>query len=201
MRLTLLSTVCAIGIFSAGTVAAHDNDRREKLKGEYGFTGSADCIVSGAGFTPDFRAMDGPNSASVSFAVIGIRKFNGDGTGSVKGTSLAITPRPTQNNTSPVAAGSVEFKFKFTYTVDGDGGWTSAMVPGTYQANHVTGPRTGQTSTVDVIPPVVGMIANGEKTLIAAHPAPEVERHFFVNEVEHRVCHRCKRGLAAALRS
>ena len=189
MRLAAICAFSALGLAYAGNVAA---DSKE-LKGEYGFTGSADCLVSSVGFDPQFRSLDGPNTGALSFAVEGIRTFDGNGGGTVKGTSFGIRPRPTLNMASPPSAGTAEFSFRFTYTVDGEGGWTSAMVPGTYTSSHVTGPRTGQTSTADVIPPVVGMISKDGKTLIAAHTTPAVETHTYSNgDVERRVCHRSR---------
>jgi hypothetical protein len=134
---------------------------------------------------------------SRSFAVEGIRTFNGNGTGTVKGTAVNITVRPTPGPGGfphfPPSAGSADFSFKFTYTVNGDGSWTSTMVPGSYAETHVTGPRAGQTSTVDAIPPVTGMISQDGKTLIAAHLAPVVETHTYSNgDVDPQICHRSR---------
>ena len=144
-------------------------------KGAYGFTGNAACLVApgstippgpnptpgvalpNSGFNPDtLRPIDGKVFSS-SFTVEGIRVFNLDGTGTVKGTTVAVTvpptPQPPGFPNFPPSASSADFSYSFTYTVDGAGGWTSQMVPGSYLANHLTGPRAGQTSTVDAIPP------------------------------------------------
>ena len=157
-----------------------------------------------SGFQPNFRPNDaipgnGPqNSFATSFSVIGIRTFNGDGTGTVKGTTVNVTSRPTPGPfptfpNFPPSAGSSSFQFSFTYTVDGQGGWTSVMVPGSYSQNHLTGPRAGQTSTIDAIPPITGMISNDGKTLIAAHTAPDVEIHSYSNgDVWPEICHRSR---------
>lgn len=207
----------------AGTAAA-DSPR---LKGAYGFTGTAACLVApghvgdantspplpnptpgvplaNSGFNAQLRPNDSlPAPASPSqnysrsFAVEGIRTFNGNGTGTVKGTAVNITVRPTPGPGGfphfPPSAGSADFSFKFTYTVNGDGSWTSTMVPGSYAETHVTGPRAGQTSTVDAIPPVTGMISQDGKTLIAAHLAPVVETHTYSNgDVDPQICHRSR---------
>jgi hypothetical protein len=205
------------------TTAAADSPN---IKGSYGFTGTAACLVSPghvgdpntppplpanptpfvplpfSGFKPDLQPNDAvPGSVSVafsdSFAVEGIRTFNGDGTGTVKGTVVGITIRPTPGPNGwphfPASAGSSDFSFSFTYTVDGEGGWTSAMVPGSFTETHLTGPRTGQTSTVDAIPPVTGMISQDGKTLIAAHTTTAVETHTFSNgDVYPEICHRSR---------
>jgi hypothetical protein len=134
---------------------------------------------------------------SRSFSVEGIRTFNGNGTGTVKGTAVGITVRPTPGPNGfphfPPAAGSADFSFSFTYTVDGNGGWTATMVPGSYTETFITGPRAGQTATVDAIPPVTGMISQDGKTLIAAHVAPAVETRTFSNgDVDPEICHRSR---------
>src|SRR5262249_56888936 len=60
-----------------------------KLKGDYGFTGTAACLSTaalGPGFNPNLTPTDG--SFGQSFTSEGIRTFNGDGTGTVKGSHL-----------------------------------------------------------------------------------------------------------------
>jgi hypothetical protein len=163
-----------------------------------------------SGFQPALRPNDAvPGSSSVafshSFSVEGIRTFNGNGTGTVKGTTVGITVRPTPGPNGwphfPPSAGSSDFSFKFTYTVNGDGSWTATMVPGSYAQTHLTGPRShfnpanlvDQTSTVDAIPPVTGMVSQDGKTLIAAHVTPKVETHTYSNgDVWPQICHRSR---------
>jgi len=194
-----------------------------KLRGSYGFTGGAECLVAqgyagspsgppianptpgvafpNSGFQPNLRPNDvltGPSEAyAYHFGVEGIRKFNGDGTGTVKGTAVSVTVRPTPGPGGyphfPPAAGSADFAFSFTYTVGSDGSWTATMVPGSYSENHLTGPRAGQTSTVDAIPPVAGMISQDGGTLVAAQVTTVVETHTFSNgDVEPQICDRTR---------
>jgi hypothetical protein len=202
-------------------VAAADSPR---LKGSYGFTGTAACLVApghvgdpngpplnnptpgvalaNSGFQPNLRPNDAvPGSSSQaysrSFAVEGIRKFNGNGTGTVKGTAVGIVVRPTPGPGGfphfPSAASSANFSFSFTYVVNGDGSWVATMVPGSYAESHLTGPRTGQTSVVDAIPPTTGMVSEDGKTLIAAHVTTAVETHTYSNgDVDPQICHRSR---------
>jgi hypothetical protein len=226
MRRTLicsLSISAAVLIFASAAMARDDDDdrggRNAQLKGAYGFTGTAACLVApghvgdsngapltnptlnvalpNSGFQPNLRPNDPGSSFSRSFAVEGIRTFNGNGTGTVKGTAVGITVRPTPGPGGfprfPPAAGSADFHFSFTYTVSGDGSWTAIMVPGSYGETHLTGPRTGQTSTVDAIPPVTGMVSQDGKTLIAAHITTAVETHTHSNgDVDPQICHRSR---------
>jgi hypothetical protein len=218
------TSVCSISISAAVLMSATAAMARDDIKGSYGFTGTAACLVApghvgdpngpplnnptpgvalaNSGFQPNLRPNDAvPGSStqaySRSYAVEGIRTFNGDGTGTVKGTAVNITVRPTPGPGGfphfPPSAGSANFQFSFTYTVDGSGGWTSAMVPGSYSETHLTGPRAGQTSDVDAIPPVTGMISQDGKTLIAAHLTPLVETHTYSNgDVDPQICHRSR---------
>ena len=207
---------------SIGSAAADPN-----IKGSYGFTGTAACLVApghvgnqtvppqlpnpspgvalpNSGFNAQLQPNDFANpgtspSASFnrSFSVEGIRTFNGDGTGTVKGTAVGVTNRPTPGPNGfphfPPAASSADFSFSFTYTVNADGSWASQMVTGSYAETFTAGPRTGQTATVDAIPPVTGMISRDGETLIAAHVTPQVETHTYSNgDVDPEICHRSR---------
>jgi hypothetical protein len=189
------------------------------LEGAYGFTGSAACLIApGSSATAPapgnktplpnsgFKANLQPNDAtptsttdafSNSFTVEGIRTFYRNGTGTVKGTSVGITVRPTPGPAGypsfPPSADSENFSYSFKYTVQGDGSWSSTMIPGSYQGTFVAGPRTGQTDTVDAIPPIVGLISQDGNTLTGAHAAPAVETITFSNgDVWPRICHRSR---------
>jgi len=217
----IVISLYALTLGWAATAAA---DSSPRLKGSYGFTGTAACLVApghvgdpngpalpnptpgialpNSGFQANLRPNDAvPGSSTVaystSFAVEGVRTFNGFGSGTVKGTVNYITPRPTPGPGGfphfPPSAGSAEFSFSFTYTVNADGTWSSAMVPGSYSETHLTGPRTGQTSTVDALPPVSGMVSRDGKTLIAMQTTTTVETHSFSNgDVDPRICHRSR---------
>jgi hypothetical protein len=222
-RVLMLSTSVVAMVWAANAVADSPN-----LKGAYGFTGTAACLVapgSVAGATPlpnptpgialsnsGFDAQLHPNDItpgptvafSHSNAVEGIRTFNGDGTGTVKGTSVGITIRPTPGPDGyphfPPGAGSSYFSYSFTYTVNGDGSWTATMVPGSYTETFVTGGRAGQTATLDSLPPVTGLISQDGKTLIlVVDPlsggafVPTVETVTYSNgDVWPQICHRSR---------
>jgi hypothetical protein len=165
--------------------------------------------------------LNNGSSFSFSNAVEGIRTFNGDGTGTVKGTSVGITPRPTPGPAPavphfPASAGSAVFSYSFHYIVNGDGNWTATMDPNSYNEEFVTGPRShfnpanlgvNQTAKVDAIPPVTGLISQDGKTLIlvadpVTSPAqystaigftPTVETVTFSNgDVHPQICHRSR---------
>jgi hypothetical protein len=216
------SLAISLSVLTLGYAASAAADA-PKLKGSYGFTGPAVCLVAqgyagspsgppianptpgmafpNSGFQPNLRpndALTGTSEAYVySFGVEGIRKFNGDGTGTVKGTVVSVTGRPTPGPGGyphfPPAAGSADFGFSFTYTVGSDGSWTATMVPGSYTETILTGPRAGETSTVDAIPPVAGMISRDGETLIGAQVTTVVETHSYSNgDVEPQICNRTR---------
>jgi hypothetical protein len=65
-----------------------------QLKGNYAFTGEASCLNSTLGFDTDLKPNLNGDVYSNSFSVQGIRTFNGDGTGTVTGTSISTSPPP-----------------------------------------------------------------------------------------------------------
>ncbi len=159
-----------------------------RLKGAYGFTGTAACLSTaapGPGFNPNLTPTDG--SFGQSFTTEGIRTFDGDGTGTVRGSSMGITIPANVHS-----AGSDDFSFSFTYTVNDDGSWTSDVI-GVETGTIKTGPRAGQTFTISNSPTSTGMISRNGRTLTLATLDPTVEIVTFSNgDVHKRICHRSR---------
>jgi len=178
--------VSALAMTFAASAAADPPN----LKGSYGFTGSQGCLNSLLGFTPTLQVIDG-GGFSDSGLVQGIRVFNGDGTGTVTGSSTAITVPPTPG--FQPGASSNNFSFSFTYTINPDDTWTSNDVPGTHIGTMLTGARAGQTFLRENDPPITGLISNDGKTLTSAILTPGVEIIRFSNgDVRQRICHRSR---------
>ena len=159
-----------------------------RLNGAYGFTGTSACLSTaapGPGFNPNFTPTDG--SFGQSFTSEGIRTFNGDGTGTVRGSSMGITIPANFHS-----AGSDDFSFSFTYTVNDDGSWTSDLI-GVETGTIKTGPRAGQTFTISNAPTSTGIISQNGHTLTLATLEPTVEIVTFSNgDVHKRICHRSR---------
>src|SRR5262249_13540423 len=217
MHRTFALAISGLALIGVGSAAAAPN-----IKGSFGFTGTAACLVAvghvgdpntsppmanptpgvalpNSGFNANLQPNDTPGSQAFSFStsVEGVRTFHGDGTGTVKGTTVGITVRPTPGPGGfphfPPSAGGAEFSFKFTYVVHADHTWTATMVPGSYTETFTAGPRTGQTATVDAIPPAAGMISEDGDTLIAAPLVPTVETVTFSNGDAHpQISHRSR---------
>jgi len=158
------------------------------LKGAYGFTGTGACLSTaapGPGFNPNLTPTDG--SFGQSFTSEGIRTFNGDGTGTVRGSSMGITIPANIHS-----AGSDDFSFSFAYTVNDDGSWTSDVI-GVETGTIKTGPRAGQTFTISSSPTSTGIISRTAGTLTLATLEPTVEIVTFSNgDVHKRICHRSR---------
>lgn len=183
------------------------------LRGTYAFTGSAACLyapgsadsgpapgnttpLANAGFNASNQPIEPSTSFSASSAVEGIRIFNGDGTGSVKGAEMGFAARPTPGPggypSFPPSAEASNFSYQFTYSVNPDGSWTANMVPGSYVGTFTSGPRTGQTYTT-TIPQLNGLIGSFGQTLTVASLTPTVEVQIFSNgDVWPRICHRSR---------
>jgi hypothetical protein len=174
-----------------------------QLNGQYAFTGTAACLVSGTPFNADHT----PTSFTIqqSFSVIGVRTFNGNGTGTIKGRSVNIVPPPVTNNatvppTTPlggIRADSSEFTASFTYAVDNDGGFTTQLVPGTFQGTTLTGPGAGSTFTIDQFV-LAGLLSNNTQTAALASVEPAMETQTIMPAgggtpiTRYRICHRSR---------
>ncbi len=176
--------VSLVGLTSAETTTTTS----QRLKGAYAFTGTSACLSTaapGPGFNPNLTPTDG--SFGQSFTTEGIRTFNGDGTGTVEGSSMGITIPANVHS-----AGSDDFSFSFTYTVNDDGSWTSDVI-GVETGTIKRGPRAGQTFTISNAPTSTGMISRNAGTLTLATLDPTVEVITFSNgDVHKRICHRSR---------
>ena len=177
----------SISLFVA-TLTASAAAGSPPLKGEYGFTGTNACLSTaapGPGFNPDLTPTDG--SFGQSFTSEGIRTFNSDGTGTVRGSSMGITIPANVHS-----AGSDDFTFSFKYTVNEDGSWTSDVI-GVETGTIKTGPRAGQTFTISNSPMATGLMSQNGSTLTLATLDPTVEIVTFSNgDVHKRICHRSR---------
>jgi hypothetical protein len=212
MRRALISSICAlcaIGLVHPSDAGAASP---KTLKGEYAFTGTASCLFApgsdpgpgnptpgkalpNSGFNANFQPLVNATAFVTSFSVEGVTVFNNDGTGTFKGTSVAITERPTPGPTGypsfPASASSNTFEGAFTYVVNSDDTFDTQMV-GPLTGTFLSGPRAGQTTSVDR-PPMTGLISKDGNTLTLASVAPAVETVVFSNgDVWPRVCHRSR---------
>lgn len=187
MQHSLALSVCAVSmIYAAGASADH-------LKGTYGFTGSSACLHASGGFNAKQQAQGTVWFSSSSDE--GIRTFNGDGTGTFTNRDTSVTAPPTPPTAFPASAGSSEGGASFTYAVKDDT-FTLQNVPGTDKGTILTGPRAGQTFTLEGVPPATGLISANGHTLTTSILTPGVETiTFFTStgpQVEHRICHRSR---------
>jgi len=179
-----------LGVILLWAGVAEAQGLNQLLLGTYAFTGEATCIVSPTdGFNPNLTPTNPVGRFMLSFSVQGVRTFNGDGTGTVSGRSVAVT----HSDVAAVLGGgsSSDFQGSFTYNVAPDGTFTTVLsVPLT--STILTGTRAGQTVTIDQIP-LSGLISQDHKSLTLASVTPTVEVHTFSNgDVQQRICHRSR---------
>jgi hypothetical protein len=211
MKRVLISSItaaCAIGLVNTSGAAAASP---KKLKGEYAFTGAASCLFApgsdpgpgnptpgkalpNAGFNANLQPPVNATAFTVSFSVEGVRVFNADA-GTIKGTSVTITERPTPGPTGypsfPASVSSNTFEASFTYVINDDDTFDTQLV-GPMTGTFLSGPRTGQTTSTDV-PPLTGLISKDGNTLTLASVVPAVETVTFSNgDVWPRICHRSR---------
>ncbi len=184
-RFLMLSVSAAVMVCAGGALA-------DSLKGTYGFVGSSACLFSSLGFNANHQPLAGSTVWSSSSSDEGIRTFNGNATGTFTDRTTSVNPPPTPPTAFPASASSSESSASFTYTV-GDDTFTQQNVPGTDKGKVLTGPRAGQTFTVEGIPPATGLISANGRTLTTSILTPGVETITYSNgDVHHRICHRSR---------
>jgi len=217
MKRISLCLVLGLILLMVGTAIAAP----PQLKGRYAFTGeSSMLIIPQKSDDPTSQSnpsdpsqinlnqpMTGYKTFSGSYSVQGIRTFNGDGTGTVSGTTVEIFPQahsPRYNSSTGTANWTIApqttsqtFSYQFTYTVDKTGNITTQMVPGSYLGTFDVGPRTGQTLSIDVFS-MTGYASNNNMTLTLSTPEPEIETHTYYKtdgtppDVHYMICHRSR---------
>lgn len=192
------------------------NPSNQRLQGDYAFTGEASCLYSESGFDPTtLSPVLPPNPGTplpfvVSFSIEGIRTFNGDGTGSLKGRVVSFTPLLfgwTNNagvltqgkEVNPGGASSADVMADFTYQIADDGSITSE-VSGAFTGTVLTGGRAGESETISDFPDLMGKITDDNKVITLANDAPSVETHVFTPTAagqppaltEYAICNRSR---------
>jgi hypothetical protein len=182
-RLVMLSLSAAVTIYSANAIA-------DSLKGAYAFTGSSVCLTTSTTFTTSQQANPPASISTGSDEGIRIFKGNGNGTFTNRDTS-ATAPLPPNTSFLPDASSS-ESSASFTYTV-ADDTFSTQNVPGTDKGTVLSGPRKGQTFTIEGIPPATGLISADGRTLTASILTPGVETITYSNgQVFNRICARSR---------
>jgi hypothetical protein len=90
------------------------------------------------------------------------------------------------------SSSSTEFSFQFTYTIGPDRVLSTILVPGTYHATILPGPRAGQT-LVNQVPARSGFIGEDARTIVLGQPGPVIESVAFSNgDQVLRLCNRSR---------
>lgn len=192
-------TALSLALSLPAVAGAAPNDLTRALRGDYAFSGDGSCLASPLpGFNNNFRTSTG--GVIRSFSVHGVRKFNGDGTGTVSGRSVLIghngpPANPAGTNVGPYLADN--FSANFTYTVASDR--SIHIVNGPLTSTRVEGPNVGETDVVTGIK-IEGHVSQDFKTIVVATPGSVLETRYDTladalnsqNPIEYRHCHRSR---------
>jgi hypothetical protein len=212
MRRALTTSILSLCVGGLALADGADAASPQKLKGEYAFTGSFSCLVApgsdpgpgnptpgtalpNSGFNANHQPLVNATTFSISASTEGVAVFNGDGTGTFKATNVSHTNRPTPGPTGypsfPTSVSSNTSSASFTYTVNDDD-TLDVEIAAPSTGTFLTGPRAGQTFTVD--PPLqTGLISRNGNTLTLASVVPKVETIFYANgDVWPRICTRTR---------
>jgi hypothetical protein len=180
-RSFMLSFSTAATLFAVNAAADAAN-----LIGSYAYSTTQVCLYGTAGFNANFQAIGTSNTSTNS--IEGVWTFNGNGMGEIMQAGMSLDLPPTIGFLP--SASSDESSGRITYTVAGDT-FTTQHVPGTFKGTVLSGPRTGQTFTLEGVPELAGYIALGDRTLSASDTTPGVQTLTYSDgTVLHRVCHR-----------
>jgi hypothetical protein len=183
MNHRLLCSLAAIGLTCAGAATA---DHPPRIKGNYAVVGNLACLISPGGFNPTLQAINPASSYSSTSDIEGVSYYDGNGNGTSSGTNMTITPPPTLGFIPD--ASSSTFAGTFTYTVNTDGTFTTTSTD--THGTILTGPRAGQTFTVDLIQGT-GLIGKDARSLTLATTTPNVETITYSNgNAFTRICYR-----------
>ena len=187
----VFSSALVVGLAASSAMA-----ESHTLKGDFAFSGSAVCVISAAIITPtSYTPPPGFNADLVplgptfvrTFSTLGVRTFNGDGTGSLTARSVFLG--------NPGFANAQDVTAPFTYSVAADG--TVTIDQGPSISVTVAGPNVGMQSSVSNVPTLVGRLSSDRNSLTSATFNPGVETVTqlvpgpeLVTSV--RICHRAR---------
>lgn len=197
-RMMSAATLCLVAL-SPALAGAAERNLNSSLRGDYAFSGEAFCLTSPNGFS-QFKAR--PPSSIVTFTVEGVRRYNGDGTGTIlKSRTVAINPNEDNSGQGPVTVS--EFYGTFKYTVAPDHSIHIEQDPLT--TTTILGPSANTTNATEIWEGVSldGHVSEDFKTITAATPGPTPAHPGLALEFGHnpnvansprvtRACHRSR---------
>ncbi len=158
-----LAVFVILAVFAPFTVAvmalAHPPDH-QAIHGQYAFTGSAQCLIAPTGFNASLQPTNGLWLLDTS-SWEGVYTFNKDGTGEVTAI-YRYNDLPCPAIPIPPSAGSATVSWKFTYTMTDEDIITITLAPGTYLGTYDSGPRAGQSWSIDRVPQDGVISVNGK---------------------------------------
>ena len=212
MKTSAITFSLAVAVASVLAASGDAIAASPKLKGTYAETGENACLISTtvalqgnppvptpvvpSGFDPNKLTPNQvllPNGAVAraftslfAFSYHGVRTFDGEGSGTLRGRTASLSTSPNIFPNTFVPSGSAtDITGTFTYEVAPDG--TISTADDTF-ASILSGPRTGQTATNAFV--LTGRASNNRHSLILATDSPQIEIvEISTGEVQQRLCH------------
>lgn len=191
---SVIGSSALVMVLAASSAMAQS--RTHRLKGDFAFSGSTVCVNSAAIITPTSYTPPPGFSADLvplgptfvrTFSSLGVRTYNGDGTGSFVARSVFLG--------NPGSANAQDVTGPVKYSVAADG--TVTIDQGPNDSVTVAGPGVGTQSRVSDIPTVIGRLSSDRNSLVFASFNPGVETVTQVVPAPERVtsvriCHRSR---------
>lgn len=171
-RTMSITTLCLASLLPALGHAAEGN-LNSSVRGDYAFTGDAACIGSPNGFNGFHPA---PPAYMASFSVEGVRRFNGDGTGTIlsgRVVGFGMGQNPSTGNLGIGAATVSTFTGAFTYRVALDR--TIHIDQGPLTSVQIVGPDANTQRATEIWRGIQidGHVSQDFKTISTATAAPD----------------------------
>jgi hypothetical protein len=173
VALTAIACACAFG-------AAPADAQDSRLKGTYAVSRSEACLNSPSGFNGNNQ----PNTVATSFgtsdSIGGTVVYDGAGRAKYNQTFVSLAVITTPDASSGTTTGNS------TYTVAADGRFqiTSLNVAGT----ELTGPRAGQTFTIDKVV-LEGFVSADNSVTVTTRPLAVETITYSNGDTWQRICH------------
>jgi hypothetical protein len=189
-----LSLLPAVAVLVLAEICAHP--AAAQIRGTFLVTTKTNCIDTENGFNSSFEPNSGPVYATASSsATSDVFQPNGKGTVTGSGTDTAIPVPPGSFTAQDSHASAWDVKYSFTYSMNSSGVIAFTLVPGSYLQTFLTGPRAGQTATLDVLT-YDGFLSRHSDTLLTAIDTTYVRIKTYSNgDVRQEVCNRSGTGV------
>ena len=163
----LITVLLNLLFIAANTFSLEAADLNHMLQGEYIMVSTLTCVSSSGGFNENLTRIGG--GGIVTSHSNGLVTFDGNGNGTLVGTTIVINPIKLNDGEAPVTPNDTTSTF--TYTVDTNGFYQSNSV---ITSTRTGGPSSGVTITISGIR-IEGQLSSDGETLLISDTNPNIE--------------------------